>query len=75
MNLEIGAILLMGRGRGGIVGGVKKASDTITGLGGNPEIGATGVQYDLESLRRSANGDFGEVLVQSVLAKIEIVYS
>lgn len=37
------------------------ASDAATLLGGNPEVGATGIEDDLEALGRSSDSDLGEV--------------
>jgi hypothetical protein len=44
---------------------VKVAGDATTLLGRNPEVGATGVEDNLEALGRSTDGDLGEVLERS----------
>lgn len=61
MDLEVRSVLLVGgRGRG-VVGGVQEASNAVARLGGNPEVGASSVENDLERLGRVADGDLGEV--------------
>jgi hypothetical protein len=64
---EVGAVLLVGRRLAVVVLGVQVAGDRAAVTAGHPQVGATGVQDDLELLRRSADGDLGEVLgVQEV---------
>ena len=45
-----------------VVLGVEVAGNGAAVTAGNPQVGATGVQNDLELLRRSADGDLREVL-------------
>lgn len=61
MDFEIGSILLVRRRGRRIVRGVQEASNAVAGLRGNPEVGASRVKDDLESLGRRADGDLGEV--------------
>jgi len=64
---EIGAVLLVGRRLAVVVLGVQVAGNRAAVTAGNPQVGAARVQDDLELLRRSADGDLGEVLgVQEV---------
>jgi hypothetical protein len=58
---ELGAVLLVGaRGRRVILA-VKEAGNRVALRRGNPEVGATSVEDDLEALGGSTNGDLGEV--------------
>lgn len=58
---ELGAVLLVGtRGRGVILA-VQVACDGSTLRRRHPEVGAAGVEHDLEALRGGTQGDFGEV--------------
>jgi hypothetical protein len=59
---EVGAVLLVGGRLAVVVLGVQVAGNGAAVTAGNPQVGATGVQNDLELLRRSADGDLGEVL-------------
>ena len=64
---KVGAVLLVGRRLAVVVLGVQVAGDRAAVTAGNPQVRAAGVQDDLELLRRSADGDLGEVLgVQEV---------
>jgi hypothetical protein len=61
VDLELTAVLLVGgRGRR-VVLGVEVAGDAAALLGRNPEVGAAGVEDDLEALGRVTDGDLGEV--------------
>lgn len=61
VDLEFTAVLLVGgRGRR-VVLGVEVAGDAAALLGRNPEVGAAGVENDLEALGRVTDGDLGEV--------------
>lgn len=61
VDLKVRSVLLVGRRGGGVVGGVQEASNAVARLGGNPEVGASSVENDLEGLGRVADGDLGEV--------------
>jgi hypothetical protein len=60
-DLELGAILLEGRRRGGVVLGVEIAGDATAGLRWHPEVGAASVEDNLEVLGRGTDLDLGEV--------------
>ena len=59
---EVGAVLLVGGRLAVVVLGVEVAGNGAAVTAGNPQVGATSVQNDLELLRRSADGDLREVL-------------
>jgi hypothetical protein len=60
-DLEVGAVLLV-RGRSGrIILLVQVASNAAARLAGNPKVGATSVENDLEVLGGITDGDFREV--------------
>jgi hypothetical protein len=59
---KVGAVLLVGGRLAVVVLRVQVAGDGAAVTTGNPQVGATGVQNDLELLRRSADGDLREVL-------------
>lgn len=59
---EVGTVLLVGGRLAVVVLGVEVAGNGAAVTAGNPQVGATGVQNDLELLRRSADGDLREVL-------------
>lgn len=40
---------------------MKITGDRTALSAGNPQVGASGIKNDLEGLRRSSNGDLGEV--------------
>lgn len=42
---------------------MKVAGNRVAALRGDPEVGASSVENDLEGLRRSAERDLGEVCV------------
>lgn len=58
---ELGAVLLEGGGLARVVLAVEVAGDRAAGLGWDPEVGAAGVEDDLECLWWAADGDLGEV--------------
>lgn len=58
---ELGTVLRIGARRGRVVLAVKVAGDGAAGLRRNPEVGAAGVENDLELLRWRADGDGREV--------------
>jgi hypothetical protein len=60
-NLELGTILLICARSGRVIFAVKEASDGAALLGRNPQVGATGVENNLEGLGRSADLNLGEV--------------
>lgn len=61
VDLEFTTVLLVGgRGRR-VVLGVEVAGNAAALLGRNPEVGAAGVEYDLEALGGVTDGDLGEV--------------
>lgn len=60
-DLEVGAVLLVGRRSRRIVLGVEVASDRAALGRRDPKVGASGVKDDLEVLRRRSDGDLGEV--------------
>jgi hypothetical protein len=59
---KVGAVLLVGGRLAVVVLGVQVAGNGAAVTAGNPQVGATGVQNDLELLRRGADGDLREVL-------------
>lgn len=61
VDFKIGSILLVRRRGRRIVRGVQEAGNAVAGLRGNPEVGASRVKDDLESLGRRADGNLGEV--------------
>lgn len=61
LDRELGAVLLVAGRLARVVLAVEVAGDGAAGLGGDPEVGASGVEDDLEVLRWVADGDLGEV--------------
>lgn len=61
VDLELGAVGLVGRRRRRVVLGVQVACNAAALLGRNPQVGATSVQDNLEGLGRSTDLDLGEV--------------
>jgi hypothetical protein len=59
---KVGAVLLVGGRLAVVVLGVQVAGNGAAVAAGNPQVGATGVQYDLKLLRRGADGDLREIL-------------
>jgi hypothetical protein len=60
-DLEVGAVLLVCRRRRRVILGVEVAGDRVALGRRNPEVGAAGVEDDLEGLGRSSERDLGEV--------------
>lgn len=60
-DLELGAVLLVGRRRRRVVLGVKVAGNRVAALRWDPEVGASRVENDLEGLGRSSERDLREV--------------
>jgi len=54
-------VLRVGRRRGGVILCVKETGDRATLGGGHPQVGASGIEDDLEGLRGGSDGDLGEV--------------
>ena len=69
LNLELGAVGLVGAGLFGVVLGVEEAGDGGAAGGGDPEIRGSGVEDDFEGLRRGTEGDLGEVLSVEVICR------
>lgn len=61
VDLEAGAVLLVGRGLLGVVRRVQEAGNAAALDGGNPEVGAAGVQDNVEGLGRGTDSDLREV--------------
>jgi len=61
LDLELGAVLLVCRGRRRVVLGVEVAGNRVALGSWDPEVGAAGVKDDLEGLRWRAEGDLREV--------------
>lgn len=74
LDLEIRAILLVGARIAVIVLGMQIAGDGAAVLARHPQVGAAGVENDLEVLRRSSDGDLGEVLrIQEIVDRHWVV--
>lgn len=61
LDRERGAILREGRRGRGVVFCVEEAGDGVALRGRNPQVGAAGIENDLEGLRGGADGDLGEI--------------
>lgn len=68
-NGEFGTVLLVGARRRRVILAVKEAGDRVALGRRNPQVGATGVQDNLEGLRRSTERDLREVWEVSLMAR------